>query len=265
MHEWKYRFSDPSIGRFISIDPLAEDFVYNSTYAFQENRLGLGTELEGAELQFHEWLINDAVKNPNGTSAKIVSFAGRAGDYVSAMGSRVGDNLNAMSNQIHTDLNEFASHGPSWELFRRYNPMNGFGMQKLQPGDIENSKIDFSNPNSVADQIATPLVMMVVTKGKGKKSLGRSGKQARLRELSNDSKLGKADRGWIKSEINQINRGNRKNIRNPPGKDLAHQRGREAAKGYSYEHSNLQDRDLHRMQHKYDNGGRKNKERPLNR
>ncbi|MCH4829755.1 polymorphic toxin type 8 domain-containing protein [Flavobacterium columnare] len=61
-----------------------------------------------------------------------------------------------------------------------------------------------------------------------------------------------------------IERGNRKSIRNPPGKDLAHERGREAAKGYSYKNSNLQDRDLHRRQHKYDNGGRKNKERPLN-
>ena len=50
LHEWKYRFSDPAIGRFISIDPLAVDYTYNSTYAFQENKLGLGIELEGAEL-----------------------------------------------------------------------------------------------------------------------------------------------------------------------------------------------------------------------
>lgn len=64
--------------------------------------------------------------------------------------------------------------------------------------------------------------------------------------------------------MNQIKSGSRKNIRNPPGKDLAHERGREAAKGYSYKHSNLQDRDLHRRQHKHDNGGRKNKERPIN-
>ena len=78
-----------------------------------------------------------------------------------------------------------------------------------------------------------------------------------------DPKLGSADRGWIKQEQNAIERGNRKNIRNPLGKDLAHERGREAAKGYGYEHSNLQDRDLHRLQHKYDNFGRKNAERPL--
>lgn len=45
------------------------------------------------------------------------------------------------------------------------------------------------------------------------KSAGRSGKQARLRELANDPKLGKADRGWIKQEKNSIARGNRKTIR----------------------------------------------------
>lgn len=92
---------------------------------------------------------------------------------------------------------------------------------------------------------------------------GRAGKQLRLRELADDPKLGKADRGWLKQEINAINNGNRKNIRNPPGKDLAHERGREAAKGYSYKHSNLQERKLHRLQHKYDNFGRSNKERPI--
>ncbi|MDG5490633.1 hypothetical protein [Psychroserpens sp. SPM9] len=49
VHEWKYRISDPAIGRFWQIDPLAEKYVYNSTYAFQENKLGSGIELEGLE------------------------------------------------------------------------------------------------------------------------------------------------------------------------------------------------------------------------
>ena len=35
---------------------------------------------------------------------------------------------------------------------------------------------------------------------------GRTGRQARLRELGNDSKLGKADRGWIKQERNNLKR-----------------------------------------------------------
>ena len=43
MYEFKYRFYDAAIGRFSSIDPLADVYVYNSTYAFQENKLGLGS------------------------------------------------------------------------------------------------------------------------------------------------------------------------------------------------------------------------------
>ncbi len=34
-------------------------------------------------------------------------------------------------------------------------------------------------------------------------------------------------------------------------------------KGYGYKYSNLQDEDLHKLQHKYDDQGRKNKERPV--
>lgn len=98
---------------------------------------------------------------------------------------------------------------------------------------------------------------------KGAADVGRAGKQARLRELANNDKLGSADRGWIKQELNSIDRGQRSTIRNPPGEDLAHERGREAAKGYDYSHSNLQDRDLHRLQHKYDDFGQANAERPL--
>ena len=48
-HHWKYRVSDPSLGRFWQIDPLAMDYVYNSTYAFSENRVIDGVELEGLE------------------------------------------------------------------------------------------------------------------------------------------------------------------------------------------------------------------------
>lgn len=48
--EFKYRFYYPDISRFWSIDPLAEKYNYNSTYAFSENKLGMGIELEGLEV-----------------------------------------------------------------------------------------------------------------------------------------------------------------------------------------------------------------------
>ncbi|PIF00429.1 MAG: hypothetical protein CR994_06640 [Maribacter sp.] len=63
VHEWRYRMSDPAIGRFWQVDPLAEDFMYNSTYAFQENKLGIGVELEGLEVSRHEWLDENGQNN----------------------------------------------------------------------------------------------------------------------------------------------------------------------------------------------------------
>jgi RHS repeat-associated protein len=52
--QFKWRNHDPVIGRFFCIDPLSEKFSYNSPYAFAENKLGLGVELEGMEVvPFH--------------------------------------------------------------------------------------------------------------------------------------------------------------------------------------------------------------------
>lgn len=39
----------PDIGRFFNIDPLAEKYTHNSTYAFSENRVIDARELEGLE------------------------------------------------------------------------------------------------------------------------------------------------------------------------------------------------------------------------
>jgi RHS repeat-associated protein len=46
---FKWRNYDYAIGRFMNIDPLAEDYQYNSPYAFAENRVIDGRELEGLE------------------------------------------------------------------------------------------------------------------------------------------------------------------------------------------------------------------------
>ena len=49
-YSFKWRQYMPDIGRFFNIDPLATSYPYNSPYAFQENKMGLGRELEGLEL-----------------------------------------------------------------------------------------------------------------------------------------------------------------------------------------------------------------------
>ncbi|WP_239106913.1 RHS repeat-associated core domain-containing protein, partial [Flavobacterium macrobrachii] len=50
---FKFRMSDPAIGRFLQIDPLSPTYAYNSTYAFAENNVTSGIDIEGLELSFH--------------------------------------------------------------------------------------------------------------------------------------------------------------------------------------------------------------------
>jgi RHS repeat-associated protein len=46
---YKYRVHDPRLGRFLSLDPIASEFPWNSPYAFSENRVINSIELEGLE------------------------------------------------------------------------------------------------------------------------------------------------------------------------------------------------------------------------
>ncbi len=46
---YKYRMHDPLVGRFFAVDPLAKKYPWNSSYAFSENRVIDGVELEGLE------------------------------------------------------------------------------------------------------------------------------------------------------------------------------------------------------------------------
>ncbi|PJB11358.1 MAG: hypothetical protein CO119_11560 [Flavobacteriales bacterium CG_4_9_14_3_um_filter_40_17] len=96
-HEWKFRVSDPAIGRFWQIDPLSEDYYYNSTYAFQENKLGMGVELEGKEIftWIQQKLINNASENPNGVSAHVLGIAQGLGNTAKGL-------VNAVTNPKET-------------------------------------------------------------------------------------------------------------------------------------------------------------------
>jgi RHS repeat-associated protein len=65
---YKYRMHDARIGRFFAVDPLTKKFPWNSSYAFSENRVIDGIELEGLEVI-------------------SVHFDGRASNLVTASGS----------------------------------------------------------------------------------------------------------------------------------------------------------------------------------
>ncbi|VTX76503.1 Putative deoxyribonuclease RhsC [Neisseria sicca] len=88
-----------------------------------------------------------------------------------------------------------------------------------------------------------------------------AGKQERIRALATDKSQPRFVRGWVQNEIRRVEglkaAGRSGRLRLPPGFDLAHWRGYESAKGFSYTFTSLLTRILHRLQHKKDNGGRK--------
>jgi hypothetical protein len=72
MYEFKWRMADPQTGRFWQIDPLAEDYVYNSTYAFSENKVTTHVELEGLEAV---WADNNVERDVRDVSSGKISTA----------------------------------------------------------------------------------------------------------------------------------------------------------------------------------------------
>jgi len=87
---------------------------------------------------------------------------------------------------------------------------------------------------------------------------GRLVRAARLKELVNDTRAPKHVRGYIKTQMRhrKLN-GRKRHLTNPKGFELAHERGKEARKGYNYKHTVLQNVLNHKLQHKHDGYGRK--------
>ena len=56
---------DPRIGRFFALDPIAAKYPWNSSYAFSENRVVDGVELEGLEWQATDDKGNNVAKDAN--------------------------------------------------------------------------------------------------------------------------------------------------------------------------------------------------------
>ena len=230
LHYNRHRYYDPQIGRYLSPDPLGQ--------------------IDGPNLYLYAG--NDPVNlsDPYGLTYTWQDFKRDAGFVArnSAQGAA------AWADAIVPFFDPFAAAGA-------YNPCDPTLAGSRIAGELTSEFLP-----SVPDQLLNGIRRLakgVKAVNIARKGKGQAGRQARLRELANDSKVSSRDRGWIRQEMNQIKRGEKRSIRNPPGKELANPRGREAAKGYSHTEapSRFQDKDLHRLQHKYDNYDRRNQRR----
>jgi RHS repeat-associated protein len=72
-YSFKFRIYDARLGRFLSVDPLASSYPWNSTYAFAENDVIRAIDLEGLEkyiVTARSFIPMEKLSNPNpfGTS-----------------------------------------------------------------------------------------------------------------------------------------------------------------------------------------------------
>jgi len=114
-----YRMHDPRIGRFLSIDPLSPEYPWNSPYAFSENRLIDGIELEGLEVVLQKDTDPSARYNAN---IKVTNFI-----YVIAHGNigHIRNDLpNAPKKAIKTSsdfVKVIEKHSEAWNNRTDYN------------------------------------------------------------------------------------------------------------------------------------------------
>jgi len=86
---YKYGISDNRLGRFFAIDPLAPEYPHNSPYAFSENRVIDGVELEGLEYES----IHDDDGNIIDYKYVGYDFVSPSGEFVPKEGSVSSFNL----------------------------------------------------------------------------------------------------------------------------------------------------------------------------
>ena len=110
-NSFKYRNYDYAIGRFMSVDPLAEKYPYNSTYAFQENKLGLGREFEGLEVRMFEWLDENNQQHVTYVAyVKVVNNSSHSDEQVR-------EYMNEVSQQIHKNFSGKDAEGRIVETY----------------------------------------------------------------------------------------------------------------------------------------------------
>ena len=118
----------PDVGRFFNIDPLAEKFTYNSPYAFAENRVIDGRELEGLEWVSSRNLENKTVNwhltyRPVNNSAGALSkeqmsalTRDREAQIISSYSGKSSD-----GNQVNISFNQSEKATILWEYNMAYD------------------------------------------------------------------------------------------------------------------------------------------------
>ncbi|NOQ74897.1 MAG: hypothetical protein GQ574_22980 [Crocinitomix sp.] len=136
---YKYRMHDPRIGRFFAVDPLAPKYPHNSPYAFSENRLIDGVELEGLEFQ----PLKDGQPHPTIEGADDARYTGYDSNYDTDGNHSLAPKAGTFNNFTIGDI----TYSSSTSTQSINIPLGGFEYQKIQK---QYAHFSITNTNSVS-------------------------------------------------------------------------------------------------------------------
>lgn len=147
---YKYRMHDPRLGRFFSVDPLADKYPHNSPYAFSENVVINAVELEGLE---RHYTFNSASK-----SAQALTVI-KKGNY--------NDILNYVNSQVRGDFVSPASLNYAKKMLgHRFNEGAGYSADGYPTNSTGNHSVVASYKNT-QEELQYFDIRLVIDNGNG--------------------------------------------------------------------------------------------------
>jgi RHS repeat-associated protein len=126
---YTFRMHDPRVGRFFAVDPLAKSFAWNSPYAFSENRVIDGFELEGMEVVLFnkdkdKLLYNVGSSNKDRSALHLYAHGGPNAiqdDRILPVGQNHGSKLKTVAKLI--DMLSKSSEKEMWNSRSKEKPL----------------------------------------------------------------------------------------------------------------------------------------------
>ncbi|EJF54302.1 RHS repeat-associated core domain protein [Saprospira grandis DSM 2844] len=122
IQDYGFRLYNPSIGKFLSVDPLAKSFPWNSCYAFAEGDVVRSVDLDGLEKEFYYTMDKGQkpiLKSVSYGDSPMDSEGNRevhVVDYFDDLGYKLGQ-------AVHHSVDELESYDHDEQFGNRIRPM----------------------------------------------------------------------------------------------------------------------------------------------
>ncbi|OOG76500.1 hypothetical protein B0E43_08415 [Algoriphagus sp. A40] len=157
-YDYGFRIYNPTIGKFLSVDPLTKEFPWNSTYAFAENDVIRSVDLEGLEKAIYT-IVRDSREGKTqikSVNVKTLEKPGPLGSGVAVILEKDGVKSYMYGNPSK-DLKDFVSHyeGRDYEVYPSLEggaPTGGIGHKLTDENEQKNYPVGTKLSDEVIDQ-----------------------------------------------------------------------------------------------------------------